>query len=125
MIQYANLFYPLIVAIITGLSWVAYKHPKGYKKIFYAIMPLIIMVLLMGVAANIGSLASGISWLSGEVAKQSGANITMIKSIADGISRDFNMLWKIIVIALVVIGYMIFLYFLPNILGISSNEEKK
>ena len=128
MIVNSNLFYPIVVSIITGISWIAYKHPNGYKNIFRVVLPIILLYSVGGICFNVGSLGEGINQLSKELARQPDASTTSIKFTADGLSKNFNMIMKIFIISLGVVGYMIFLYFLPSILEINhikGNREKK
>lgn len=57
------LIYSLIVTAVSGLTFVAYRHPNGYKKIYSAIIPFIAVSLIIYFAWNLGMMYGGIRWI--------------------------------------------------------------
>jgi hypothetical protein len=121
----SNLFYPLVLSVITGVTLIAYKHPKGYIKIFRAVLPIILFLAFCIICGELGSLISGISGLKKEVTKQGYENFTMLKYYSDSLSQNFTMMIKVFIIGVAIAGYMIFLYYLPNILEINNAKDKE
>ena len=56
MMEIETLIYSLILAGISGLTFVAYKHPIGYQKIFVVIITPVLLVPTMFISAHFGSI---------------------------------------------------------------------
>lgn len=54
-----ELWAPIVLVAITGLTWVAYNHPKGYSKIFLAITSLTFVTFAGFAIWNIALLVAG------------------------------------------------------------------
>ena len=120
----------LLVPAITGLAFIAYKHPFGFRKIAFGIAIGISCVLLGLVLYNYGSMVASIDYLYDHLNSSSNdkSNEFSIISLYQS-KRIINTAFGIYVLSLV---YLAFLYFLPNILGIpvrktntSKNQQTK
>ncbi len=118
-----TLIYSLIVAAVTGLSFIAYKHPNGYKKIFTSIMPLAIMALLMVLALNLGKLHSSIRIAGEMLLENPDATIQSASFSITSMNNSLDNILVVVVVGLFVIGYLFFLYKLPSILRSNDNDE--
>lgn len=108
---------PLILAAVSGLTFIAYKYPKGYERIS---KPIVIFTCLcfVGVFAwFLGTMHSNIRWLQRELENSPKEEISEISSQITGLNHSWTFLLWAFVIFVIVIGYLIFLYYLPNILG--------
>lgn len=109
----------LALAALSGLTFLAYKHPKAFEKLFKAIMLLIIVTFLMAISWNISS----------DVAIQ-----TIIKLLPDDKHEEAFQLansmtlhsWKFYVGYAVIYFYIIFLrFFLPDLLREDQPPKKQ
>ena len=117
-----TLIYSLIVAAVTGLTFIAYKHPNGYKKIFWNITPLATMVLLMILAWNFGQLHSSIRITGEKLIEDSDAKIEDASFTITSMNDSLDNILIAVVVGLFVIGYLFFLYKLPTILESNNND---
>ena len=120
----------LILAAISGLTWVAYKHPKGYEKIMFALY----VFIGLPVGWFIGTVFELIFCLSALRGATQGAEETPtplgpLVSIPLDIIQDvyvpFSKLGWILFITVAVYAYLTFLFYLPKILGLKEDEGSK
>jgi len=102
----------LVLAAVSALSIIAYKHPRGYRKIEPVIVfgiSIIYLVYIIWVLGYVQGFYAGKS-IEGEFA-----------------SPDYPIdpfPWLLIIV-LIIQAYLIFLKKLPDILEINKDEEKK
>ena len=97
----------LATAILSTLTFVAYKHPKGYRKLADICNGILVL-----------SLVSYMAWIAGYRAGYYSSS--EVSSVSDGIPISEG--WTITIYALLA-GYLIFLKFLPHILA-DDKEDK-
>jgi len=106
----------LILAALSGLTFVAYKHPSGYKKIS---IPLSLTIVLM-VILIISYSSTGILTLIVRLKE----NLDLfpdntLKSELNLINRLYhyrNLFLYVLLVSAVTLGYLFFLYHLPKLL---------
>lgn len=112
----------ILVPAITGLAFVAYKHPIGFRKIAFG-LGIIISLILMGIVTyNYGTMHSNINFLHDQILTATDVDnfIFSINSLNDS-KNTINLAFGIYIISMI---YLTFLYFLPNILGITTDNPK-
>ena len=112
----------LVLAAVTGVTFIAYKHPTGYQRLFALISTLggAVIFLLVGYVA--GEVSYAIGYLT-QMLKD--APETPIKSVDDVINSLDTAIARFnrgLLIAVIAWGYFVFLTYLPKIL---AEEEKK
>jgi hypothetical protein len=120
MITYIAVIVPVVLAIISGITFIAYKHPKGYKKILTAITTPLVVVVTSIIASNVGGIVITANQLSWQLAKRPDEKITDLSIYINNLQNSVNYAGLTIMVALCVAGYLTFLYFLPDILGLDK-----
>jgi hypothetical protein len=75
----------LILAILSGLTFIAYKHPLGYKRIAPSLMVVTAMIAISIIAFNFGGLQNAIEHLH-KVAEETPA--IAISTYQDSLRRN-------------------------------------
>jgi len=119
----ATLIYSLIVAAVSGLTFVAYRHPNGYKKLFTALVPIASMALLFVLGMNLGALSSGIRSVGKDLTTAPEAKIQNSSFSITNMNESLDNIIMAVVVGFFVIGYLFFLYKLPTILESNKNEK--
>lgn len=112
----------MLVPAITGLAFIAYKHPLGFRKIALGIAIIISCILVGLIAYNYGSMESYIDSLYNNI--QTSANNETLEFSINGLHRSKEIIKGAFIIYLLSMAYLAFLYFLPHILGISFGKTK-
>ena len=108
----------LIVATVTGLTFVAYKHPSGYRRIH---TPIIIVCGVITVGYMLYSIGHTIGFY--EATRRTGE--LNKGQLIHTPYKDNSQFW-VGLIPLVVTGYMSFLRALPSILDLPEpNKNRK
>lgn len=105
----------LLIALVSALTVVAYRHPRGYRKIAGAVLPLLFIYGFGRVAGDLGSMNAGIQSLT-ERAQQQEPSIEMFRFTIQMLAGHYTDLKWTLLIASLTLTYMVFLIFLPNIL---------
>jgi len=98
----------LVVTLASGLAFVAYKHPRDYRKLFRLLVFVVVAILIFHTAYIIG-FENGFSTAMTGVYKLN-KNIVVLTP-----SHKANPLWTPL-LGMLVIGYLGFLLLLPSIL---------
>ncbi len=119
----------LLLTIISGLAFVAYKHPKGYRNIlntfalpFISFFVIALMFYTISIAVSISSLNEQAVEAEVESYKVS-VSIHTIQSMNDKMTK---LIW-ILAVSFGVSLYLFFLYSLPSFLEHNNtpNEDKE
>jgi len=125
MIRYVAVIVPIVLAIISGVTFIAYKHPKGYKKILTAITYPLAVVASSIIASNVGGIVITANQLNWQLTNHPKGNIADLSIYINNLQNSVNYAGLTIVGSLCVAGYLTFLYYLPDILGIDKSEARK
>lgn len=121
-----SLIVGLILSLVTGLTYIAYKHPKSFPKIE---RPIRWITLLVYTALNIFQLGMTMSrgWIQDAIFQSkkldSIAQLTASSAISEaGKTHDLPLFTMLIVYLLIAI-FMIVLTNLPKLLDLDSKED--
>lgn len=118
MLDLGTLGSGLVIAGITGLTYLAYKHPLAYEKIYKGLILIIVLITFSGLALDWGRYQAYIDisdFLS------NGDRVAARKVIDDGVVFDLTFVLLIGGFAI----YLILLSCLPLILGKNNQEHKQ
>jgi hypothetical protein len=102
----------------------AYKHPTGYKNIA---IPFIILISLGAIFYYFylyGSVSYLISSLKESLDGTPNNNISSIGFKIESLYKYFNNFEYVFVVSSLSIAYLVFLIFLPNILGTQKSKKR-
>lgn len=112
---------PALLAVLSGITIIAYRHPKSYAKICDHIFRLYMAIIACISFWNVGctaSLKALTPYISADTLVEAGTKIEGVK---------FSTLFYVITVA--VFGYLFSLQFLPFLLkedeGIKSKKDKE
>jgi hypothetical protein len=106
----------LIITVITGLAVLAYRRPKLYAKFFFIFLTLDIASLIL-FFTHLQTKRNGLVFLLSRYPKD---------KIAFKIYKDIDTYYFITLVSfLIAFVFLIFLYFLHNIINQSADEESK
>jgi hypothetical protein len=109
----------LFAALLTGITFIAYKHPDGYKRMYW---PLVIA--LWAVSALAGAFIIGRSVGNGDATLEILKLNPNIRTPNMTIPSPLSTL-GIGMIPVIAYGYLLFLRFLPDILHSPEKKEGK
>lgn len=115
----------LIAAAITGLTFIAYKHPKGYQRIFNILLPISIIAPVVIIVANLGGASSNINHLAKELASEPNQPIQEVSFSITNLQQNERTVIITLAVGVAVIGYLTFLFFLPRILGADDSRDEE
>ncbi len=120
-----TLIISLVLAAISGLTFIAYKHPDGYKNLATPMLIVGLMIALVSVATKMG----GLWWLIGNIAeelvKKPDQSLADVEFTIRRLAESKDDIQKILAVALPTIAYLVFLWHLPNVLGVNKDNERK
>ena len=120
-----TIFSSLLVAAVSGLTYIAYKHPEPFKKnIGMPLIGLVLTITLFIATYIFGVLSVIIEKLPEEIAKLPGEK-TLVTALAANLSTKFTLAQYAFGLALVVVIYLIFLISLPRILCLGTKSDGK
>jgi len=106
----------LVLAALSGLTFVAYKHPRGYRRIS---IPLGRSVLLLAIAVlsfTLGSIFMAIGSLKDSLDDFPDQTIKSAQFTVNSLYDDRNLALVVLVVTAATLGYLYFLSCLPRIL---------
>lgn len=108
--------YTLAAAALAGLAWVAYKHPKGFRRLYW---PLHAVITLGYLVATLWSISSSVTatvlipFMRDPMSREAAAALDAVRPpLGVGLFVVFGLLI-----------YLSVLFFLPNILGLKDDED--
>ena len=120
----------LIVAAVSGLAVVAYKHPKGYEKILIASFFFIGFPLGWSLTTY-SELSNNLDTLkcAAEIGEKTPAPLGPLVTIPleriQAVSDSLSKLACILIISVAVYVYLIFLCYLPEILNLKVDTQEQ
>jgi hypothetical protein len=109
----------LLVASVSGVTFLAYKHPKSYARIYWFLMPLSTVIFASAIAHNVGFFEAKVLMLD-FVAQP--IDWQRVNAALDGKTVSFD--WMIYGQVAVWI-YLTVLFHLPRILKAPSSRAAK
>ncbi len=110
----------LLVPIVTGITFIAYKHPVRFKK---AAIPLVIVISfnsMIKLASTLGSSVSCIQILNETLVRSPNEKISTVGNPITSLSANLDTFKWTILTAVASLSYLLFLYWLPRILNLKS-----
>lgn len=116
-------FWSLVLAAVSALTFIAYKHPTGFSRNIFPFLITMITVSVVGATAwYLGEMKSLTESLSSQVtnAKES---INIPSFVANSIVKQYLYFEYTISISLVVAAYLLILKYLPRIISTENNKN--
>jgi hypothetical protein len=115
---------PLIIVVASGLAFVAYKHPEGYRVMCIFVLPVLVMGGLLVLAIKIGHLNGGI--------KSTYYELKHVRKdvLSDQLAYQIRKLYEVrqslklfLIYYISGFAYLVFLLFLPDILDLAKDRH--
>jgi len=113
----------LIAAAVSGLAFVAYKYPLGYRKLALPLGICVAFFSLYAVVYGVGYVRSQISALGERLRERPSEPLSAYDYLISGMNQKVAWLAKIVVVCGLILGYLALLWFLPSILGINQSAS--
>jgi hypothetical protein len=123
IMEIKTLMLALLVPAITGLAFIAYKHPLGFRKIAIGLAYLLTLFLICIFAYSYGSSSSSVSYLKEQLQSSPNDKISSFEYNINNAFRCKEVTNTTIVVYFISMVYLAFLYFLPYILGIQIQQK--
>jgi ABC-type polysaccharide/polyol phosphate export permease len=108
----------MVMAAISGLTFIAYKHPKGYTRIYFPVMICGIAVFLLYATFCVGYIHGFSDSSIGYLKLNPPAIHSPVSEIGSPTIWDF-------LIPVLFVGYLTFLQVLPSILDLPTKDDDK
>jgi hypothetical protein len=118
-----TLLITLTVAALSGLTVVAYRHPEGYQRLFTFSLPPLVMLVLFITSAQFGSLNYGINAAYDNLQRYPNDPLKDHAFPAQSMHDTWHFLITFYLYFLPGFAYLIFLRFLPQILGLAIGRR--
>jgi hypothetical protein len=113
-------FWSIILAAISALSFVAYKHPVAFKNnIAYPLLAFDVLALIGILAKYLGGMGVLVNNLSKEIA-DSKIDQNNIEFLSNSIKSDYDFLVFALGITIAIFVYLVLLINLPKILSLKE-----
>jgi hypothetical protein len=103
----------LIVATVSGLTFVAYKHPRGYQKLYLPLIGVLAGYWLLHMAYSFGVMNGFYDALGG------------VRALNKELVQTPSLIpdpWWMDALPMIAVGYLAFLRSLPSILDVDSRK---
>lgn len=111
-----SLVVSLAVAAATAITWLAYKHPEGYRLLFFALM-IIVAGFTGWVIAELTGGIWGVSFLKLMVDDHPEYSLSTVAKDIRGAYAHFGRFEILVMWDALVASYLVFLRYLPRMLG--------
>ena len=118
-----TLLVTLAAAALSGLAFVAYKHPEGYQRMFNYALPPLAMLALVITSFQIGALESGISAAYDNLQRYPNDPLKDHAFPIQSMHDNLHFLMTFYLYCLPSLAYLIFLRFLPQILRVTKRSS--
>ena len=118
-----SLIVTLVAAAVSGLTLVAYKHPKGYARIFAVVLPSVLMLGIFVLAGQLGGLDAMINSAYNDLQKYPEAPFKDHGFAIREMHAVRSFLRTFLAYYIPGIGYLVFLRFLPEVLGVARRDK--
>jgi hypothetical protein len=114
----------LLLAAISALTVAAYRHPRGYRRIAGVLLLLGLFYGWGRTAGDLGGMNANIRSLSERV-QDPNPSTEMVRFTVEMLASNYKDLkWTLVITALTT-AYLVFLMFLPNVLGILPTTKAR
>ena len=115
---------PLIVVVASGLAFVAYKHPEGYRVMFIFVLPVLVIGGLLVLGIKIGHLDGRIKSTYYELQH------VQKNALSDQLAYQIRKLYEVrqslklfLIYYISGFAYLVFLLFLPDLLKLAKDRH--
>jgi TRAP-type C4-dicarboxylate transport system permease small subunit len=119
---------PLLVtivgAILSGLSFIAYKHPEGYRRIFVVVFPICVFVAFIICEYHVGYIYAVIGSAYDDLQRYPDAALKDHAFPIQELYAKREFVRTFLMYFVPAIGYLAFLRFLPEILGLGRSRDR-
>lgn len=115
----------LLVPFLTGLTFVAYKHPLGFRKIASGLIVASLVVALGVLAFYYGASIVSIGQLKHKLDSSPQDSLSSIDYAINTLDSAATIVNRMLLIVVAVLAYMTFLRKLPNILGLAQDNPEQ
>lgn len=116
---------PLIVAAALGLAFVAYKYPTAYRVMFVFGVPVLVIVGFLVLAIKVGDANNSVNAIYNQV--HNIRNEAVSNQLSYQIVRLYSVkqfLKVFLIYYLSGFGYLLFLFFLPDLLNLGKVRRR-
>jgi hypothetical protein len=114
----------LILAFISGLTFLAYKHPKGYRKVAYVLSTVAFGLIGSRVLLKVFLIDNDIRHLTSLLKIRPQMELGDVKEYIDQLEQSTLGITRTLGVGAVFLGYLVFLWFLPKILEMDLFADK-
>ncbi len=104
------------LSLLTGITFIAYKHPKGYQKLYWPLVGLLFGEIIFRTIYNAGLSAGFYTAIDG-------VRVLNKEAYVKTPSLSYDSIWWLM-IPLILFIYFLFLNFLPAILELDKSDLK-
>jgi hypothetical protein len=115
----------LLLALISGLTFIAYRHPRGYRRILSVLLPLLLMLALGDVAWRAGSISASLEYLDRGTRSSPVIKLSDVSETIQAMQKDWGQVGTDLAISGGAIAYLLFLVFLPQIVELRHEQGKE
>ncbi len=116
-----TLFYSLLALFISGITFIAYKHPKSYKLIISILLPIVVIIGLSAIIFQYARIETKIDILYVELQSPQETTIETISNQIVTLKDVFQSMKIILICYFLSVIYFIFLLFLHKILRLNGD----
>jgi hypothetical protein len=114
----------VVLAAISALTVVAYRHPQGYRRIAGVFLTLGLFYSWGRIASDLGGINANIQYLADAV-QPAQPSMDMIRFVVVRLAANYSDLRWTLVITMVSLVYFVFLLFLPRVLGLLPSTKTR
>ncbi len=107
----------LLAAAVSGLAFVAYRYPHGYRSLAIPLGAVTTMYCVSAFAFRLGGLEQGIRSLNDRLRERASDPLSTVDHLITGLDHNRASMSRLAIICLLVLAYLALLWFLPTILG--------
>ncbi len=105
-------------AALSGLTFVVYRHPDGYRRIFLVVLPVCLFLAILICSDNLGYGLAMITSLHDDLQRNPNDPLNAHSFAIQQLYEKRELIKTFLMYLMPAIGYLIFLRFLPDILGL-------
>lgn len=111
----------LILAALSGLTFVAYKHPRGYRRISIPLGVVVLMLAIWVLSLTSGATVSSIGSLKEDLDHFPDRTLKSEEFSINSLYQCRNRMIVVLMVTVATLGYLYFLSCLPRILECETN----
>lgn len=114
----------LVLAAVSGLSWIAYRHPKGYRRIVGTAGPAVLVLLVLASIWLLGGLMSAANLLHEALQENPTADLQSERYAIESMANTWRTIRFAFSTAFASGAFLAFLWFLPQLLDLRGPEAE-